>query len=232
MALLRSIQEFLGLTEEAEAKHDDEKGDHDHARHAHARDREDAENGASDESRHRLALARIFEGILQKLELIDHQLQGITRVEAAVGGMNGMVQFVAKGGEKRDRELRAHITTELEKLGATLRMDAARQGAIDVFKTVLPSLDDLDHVLSQEDNKSIAMVRKKLKESFAKLGIEEIAIEPMKTRFDSELHDGEPYRGDEEAAKALEDGTIVVVERAGYKACDVLLRAAKVRVKG
>ena len=231
MALLRSIQEFLGIGEaNGEEAHppppEDERAD--------AKDRElaSAPGGSREETRYRIALARIFEGILQKLELIDHQLQGIARVEAAVGGMSGMVQFIAKGGEKRDREMRAHITTELDKLGATLRLDAAKQGAIDVWKSVVVSLDDIDHVLRHEENKSLAIVQKKLKDSFAKLGIEEVPIEEGVTHFDSELHDGEPYKGDEESAKAFEKGVIVHVERAGYRSGGVLLRAAKVLVKG
>jgi molecular chaperone GrpE (heat shock protein) len=79
---------------------------------------------------------------------------------------------------------------------------------------------------------SLAMVQKKLKDAFVKLGVEEIPIEEGKTHFDSELHDGEPVKADDERAKGLEKGTIVGTARAGYRSGDLLIRAAKVLVVG
>jgi molecular chaperone GrpE len=153
-----------------------------------------------------------------------------------------MLQFTAKTLEKSDRardqqfmDLRAHLTTELDRLGATLRLDAAKQASLDVFKALLPSLDDIDHVVgeSEKDAKgvqSLVMVRRKMKDAFAKLGIEEIPIEEGKTAFDPAVHEGEPDAG--ERSKGLAKGTIVQTMRAGYKVGDVLIRSARVVVSG
>lgn len=245
MALLKSIQDFLGLRadDEGDEPHPDAKPTADSAPPTSPSAVPAAPKAPEDLLRSR-ALVRIFEGLLHKLELIDVRLEPMGRVEAAVGGVQGMVQFLAKAFEKQTKandqailELRAHLTTELDKLGASLRLDASKQASIDVFKAILPSLDDIDFMLkeaagNEEQAKklaSLAMVQRKLKESFAKLGIEQIAIEDKKTHFDSELHDGEPWKGD---ATGLEKGTIVETARAGYKTEGLLIRAAKVLVQG
>ncbi len=218
MALLNSIQQFLGIGSDEPQKPDDKNV-------------EKKEAQGSQE-----ALIGIFEGLLQKLQTIDFRLESLQRIEAAVSGMTAMVQFVAKGSDKRDRDLRAHITSELDKLGATLRLDASKQGAVDLFKGVVPVLDDIDFVLrecgEEKESKgmaSIALLQKKLKDAFAKFGVEEIVITPGETLFDSELHDGEPTKEAQE--QAIAKGTIVSVSRAGYVANGVLLRAAEVRVQ-
>ena len=81
MALLRSIQAFLGLREEEDAD-------------AQADAQADADVNADASERRgtsrEVALVRVFEGILQKLEIIDHRLEGVTRAEQAVSGMSGM----------------------------------------------------------------------------------------------------------------------------------------------
>jgi molecular chaperone GrpE len=188
------------------------------------------------------ALSELLHVIDDRLESIDEALEGGARVEQAIASLAPMLQFTAKTLEKSDRareqgflDLRAHLTMEIDRLGASLRLDAAKQASLDVFKAILPSLDDIDHVVEESDKEakgvqSLVMVQKKMKEAFAKLGIDEIAIEERKTAFDPALHEGEPDAASSERSKGLAKGTIVQATRAGYRVGDVLIRSARVVV--
>jgi molecular chaperone GrpE (heat shock protein) len=181
--------------------------------------------------------------LAELLHVLDERLAAIddsgARVEKAIGQLAPMLQFTAKTIEKSDRareqsflDLRAHLTSEIDRLGASLRLDASKQASLDVFKAILPSLDDIDHVVAESEKdakgvQSLVMVQKKVKDAFAKLGITEIAIEDGKTSFDPALHDGEPGE-----ANGLPKGTIVQTTRAGYRVGEVLIRSARVVVSG
>ncbi len=190
------------------------------------------------------ALSELLHVIDDRLESIDEALEGSARVEKAIASLAPMLQFTAKTIEKSDRardqaflDLRAHLTTELDRLGSSLRLEAAKQASLDVFKAILPALDDIDHVVEESDKdakgvQSLVMIRRKVKDAFAKLGIEEIAIETGKTAFDPAHHEGEHDAADAERSKGLAKGTIVQVTRSGYQVGDVLIRSAKVVVAG
>ena len=183
----------------------------------------------------------------EAVQRLMEQLAGIGRIEAAVASLLPMLQFTAKGLERSDRnreqqllELRGHFTDEVDRLGASLRLEASKQAALDVFKAVLPALDDIDVVLRQDGGspstsggrsvEAMRMVRDKIAGAFARLGIEAIAIEPGTTRFDAEVHQGEPYGGPADVVAGVAPDTIVEVRSTGYRTDELLIRPAKVVV--
>jgi molecular chaperone GrpE len=190
----------------------------------------------------RSLLAGVFEAILTELAEIRARLELQPRLEQAVGGITPMVQFVAKGLEKsvKQREqqfldLRAHLTGELEKLAASLRVDSARAASLEVFKALLPALDDLDQVLraskgDEKGIKSLGMLQRRMKDGFARFGIVEIAVEEGKTQVDPELHEPRPWDGDAARAAGLPGGTVVEVGQAGWRQDGKLIRPAKVLI--
>jgi molecular chaperone GrpE (heat shock protein) len=173
------------------------------------------------------AIVGLLKSLDDRLAGIDEKMKSQERVETALAQTIPMIQFMAKGQDKKFMEARAHLTSEVDRLGQSLRMEAGKQAALDIFKALLPSIDDMDHVLEQKEEPSLAMIQKKLKEAFAKLGIEEIPVEAGKTQFDSTLHEGERAEG---APPGAEKGTIVSTMRAGYRMGDLLIRPSKVTV--
>jgi molecular chaperone GrpE len=170
--------------------------------------------------------------------LLD-RMDGIGRLETSVQQILPLLQYMGRSFDKMDRQfvdLRGHFTKELGGLAASLRADAMRDAAVDVFNALAPALDDLDHVLveSKADDargtQTLRIIRRRLREALSKLGIQEIAIEERVTPFDPEVHDGEPYDGSPEALDGLPPGTIIKVARAGYRAGERLLRSSKVSV--
>ncbi len=97
----------------------------------------------------------------------------------------------------------------------------------DVLKEILPIADNLERALAIEtaDEKyaqGVKMIYQQLKESFAHLGIEEIACET----FDPNYHNAVMHIEDE----AYGEGAIVEVFQKGYKKGERVLRFAMVKV--
>jgi molecular chaperone GrpE len=221
--LLKRFQELLGIAE---------KGD-----------KKDAPASPSPvPAAERPLYAQVFEAILGELHEIHARLELAPRIEQAVGGITPMVQFVAKALEKSVKqreqqflELRAHLTGEIDKLASSLRVDTARAASLEVFKALLPVLDDLDQVLraskgDEKGIKSLAMLQRRLKDGFARFGIAEIPVEEGKTHLDPELHEARPWDGDPARAAGLEPGTIVELAVTGWRQDGKLIRPAKVLV--
>lgn len=189
-------------------------------------------------------LLELFRTIAAQLEQLGAKTEQAARAEPAALSLMPTLQFIAKSAEKDARlrehqltELRAHLSTELERLGGTLRLDAAKQGALEVFKAVLPALDDIEHVLREgpadgPGKPALRMVHRRLTDSFARLGIEQIPIEEKVTVFDAQLHDGEIFAGDVAEVKDLAPGTIVAVARSGYRVGATIVRASRVSIVG
>lgn len=173
------------------------------------------------------AIAELLQGIDQRLEAMQGSADSVKRVEGALAQTIPMIQFLAKGQDKRFTELRGHLTEEVERMGTALREEATKRAALDVVTALLPSLDDMDHVLEQRSEPALAMVHKKLLAALAKLGVEVIPIEEGKTPFDPALHEG--IRAEGQAAEAQE-GTIVRRVQTGYRMGERLVRPAKVAV--
>ncbi len=175
---------------------------------------------------------------------LDDRLQQlgehVAAIEAELKQFTPMLRFTAKAQDKSDRtreqqflDLRGHFTAEIDRLAASLRLDAAKQAAVDVFAAVMPALDDIDIVLaaSPADGKEAAalrMVHDKLKAAFARIGVHEIPVEPRETNFDAEIHEGVVYEGAD--ANDLDPDTIVELRRAGYRTDELVIRPAKVAV--
>ena len=165
-----------------------------------------------------------------------------TELFDAVQRLVSMVQFLAKNAERSDRardqaflDLRAHLTSETERLGVSLRGDVARAAGLDVFATLLPTLDEIDEVLSVQaaraepvpGMRALAALRRRLVEAFGRLGIQEIPVTPGTTAFDPAEHEAEASG---EATPGVAPGTVLAVRRAGYRSGDQLIRASLVTI--
>jgi molecular chaperone GrpE len=161
-------------------------------------------------------------------------------VDARLANITPMLQFMAKAAERSDRardqqmlELRAHLTSETDRLAAGLRADTARRAAVDVLEVLLPALDEFDDVLRVHGGRTdlpgigaMAIVRHRLRDAFARLGIEESATVARGTPFDPELHDPVPGQ----AAADLPPSSVIALVRVGYRAGNRLIRAPRVTV--
>lgn len=175
---------------------------------------------------------------------VARAVDAVARIEAAVQPLVGMLQATAKSSARSDQdrkqqmlELRAHITGETDRLAETLRAQITREAAVEVWRALVPALDEIDHVLREAPTlgetrglESLRLVRRKLRDAMSRLEIEELSVEERVTQFDPELHEGKPHDGDGDDAAGLSAGTVVRVERTGYAAGDRVLRCAQVTV--
>jgi molecular chaperone GrpE (heat shock protein) len=174
------------------------------------------------------------------VEQLMKAVDAVARIEAAVQPLVGMLQATAKSGARSDQdrkqqllELRAHITGETDRLAETLRAQITREAAVEVWRALVPAIDEIDHVLREAPARgleSLRLVRRKLRDAMSRLEIEEISVEERITQFDPELHEGKPHDGDGDDAAGLAAGTVVRLERTGYAAGDRVLRCAQVTV--
>lgn len=146
-----------------------------------------------------------------------------------------MLQFMAKAQERAFLDLRAHLTAETDRLAAGLKADAARDAALALLKDVLPAIDEIDEVLralgSRMDaagSSALGSVRRRLRDSFERMGISEIRVE-RGTPFDPAIHEGIPST-DGEAIADLPPQSVVAIHRAGFRAGDRLVRAPIVTI--
>ncbi len=198
----------------------------------------------------------VGETLLQRMEQEDQQYQ---RIETALAEIKGMMQFTAKSAEKAKRNqekqftsLRSHITDETGRICTEIESTMVQNTAIQVFESLLPALDDLDRLVDangsevrgsgdsdSNDNsgddrgrKTLTIVRRRLVDCFSQFGIERVNIDIGVTRFDSEIHEGYPFDGDDGEAIGVAEGTIVEVISAGYRMGNKLIRPASVIVMG
>lgn len=168
----------------------------------------------------------------------------VARIESAVQPVVGMLQAIAKSVARSDQDrkqqfldLRAHLTGETDRLVETLRAQITREAATEVWRALVPAVDDIDHVLREAATlgetrgiESLRLVRRKLRDALSRLEIEEITVEAGISQFDPELHEGKPHDSDGDDAAGLSAGTIVRLERTGYTAGERVLRCALVTV--
>lgn len=178
------------------------------------------------------------------MEHVTRAVEAIARIDAAVQPLVGMLQATAKAGARSDQdrkqqflELRAHITGETDRLAETLRAQITRDAAVEVWRALVPALDEIDHVLREAPAlgetrgiESVRLARRKLRDAMSRLEIEELSVEERVTQFDPERHEGKPHDGDGSDAVGLSAGTVVRLERTGYAAGDRVLRCAQVTV--
>jgi molecular chaperone GrpE (heat shock protein) len=192
---------------------------------------------------HSAAVAEALQVLTGELAAIDEKLARVNAIETAVAGLLPMVQFLAKAVDRSDRardqqmvELRAHLTAETDRLASTLRLDAARSASLEIFSAILPALDEIDDVLRAYGDRAEAgtgiaalqALRRRLRDTFERLGIRELGGIERGVPFDPTLHEGVPC-GDDVAA-GVPSGGIVDVTRVGYRHGDQLIRAARVLV--
>jgi molecular chaperone GrpE (heat shock protein) len=174
---------------------------------------------------------------------VERTAQGFEQVLTGIQTLTGMLQAMAKSAARGDQErkqqfidLRAHLTSETDRLIGSMRDDATRDASVEVFKAILPALDEVDHVLRQSEAgaevraESVRIVRRRLRDALSRLGIEETPVAPRETAFDAELHEGRPYEGDPEAIAGLAPRVVVDVERNGWTGFGKVLRHALVTV--
>ena len=111
-----------------------------------------------------------------------------------------------------------------------VRQEAFDDGRKDAIDKLLPVIDNLERALAaagdhEEGLKAgVEMVLRQTKETFAKMGVEE--IDPLGQPFDAELHNAVMQGGEDEG----EPGTVCMVLQKGYKLGNRVIRHAMVKV--
>lgn len=111
-----------------------------------------------------------------------------------------------------------------------VRQEAFDDGRRDAIDKLLPVIDNLERALAAAGEEEgglksgVEMVLRQTKETFAKMGVEE--IDPMGEPFDAELHNAVMQGSAEEG----EPGTVCMVLQKGYKLGGRVIRHAMVKV--
>lgn len=111
-----------------------------------------------------------------------------------------------------------------------VRQEAFDDGRRDAIDKLLPVVDNLERALAaagEEDGglrTGVEMVLRQTKETFAKMGVEE--IDPLGQPFDADLHNAVMQGSAEEG----EPGTVCLVLQKGYKLGSRVIRHAMVKV--
>ena len=111
-----------------------------------------------------------------------------------------------------------------------VRQEAFDDGRRDAVDKLLPIIDNLERALAaagdhEEGLKAgVEMVLRQTKETFAKMGVEE--IDPLGQPFDAELHNAVMQGSEDEG----EPGTVCMVLQKGYKLGNRVIRHAMVKV--
>ena len=111
-----------------------------------------------------------------------------------------------------------------------VRQEAFDDGRRDAIDKLLPVIDNLERALAaagdhEEGLKAgVEMVLRQTKETFAKMGVEE--IDPLGQPFDAELHNAVMQGSEDEG----ESGTVCAVFQKGYKLGNRVIRHAMVKV--
>ncbi len=111
-----------------------------------------------------------------------------------------------------------------------VRQEAFDDGRRDAIDKLLPVIDNLERALAaagdhEEGLKAgVEMVLRQTKETFAKMGVEE--IDPLGQPFDAELHNAVMQGSEDEG----EPGTVCMVLQKGYKLGNRVIRHAMVKV--
>ena len=111
-----------------------------------------------------------------------------------------------------------------------VRQEAFDDGRRDAIDKLLPVIDNLERALAAagegEDGlkAGVEMVLRQTKETFAKMGVEE--IDPLGQPFDAELHNAVMQGSEDEG----EPGTVCMVLQKGYKLGNRVIRHAMVKV--
>ena len=111
-----------------------------------------------------------------------------------------------------------------------VRQEAFDDGRRDAIDKLLPIIDNLERALNaagenEEGLKAgVEMVLRQTKETFAKMGVEE--IDPLGQPFDAELHNAVMQGSEDEG----EPGTVCMVLQKGYKLGNRVIRHAMVKV--
>ena len=111
-----------------------------------------------------------------------------------------------------------------------VRQEAFDDGRRDAIDKLLPVIDNLERALAAAGDEEsglkagVEMVLRQTKETFAKMGVEE--IDPLGQPFDAELHNAVMQGSEDEG----EPGTVCMVLQKGYKLGKHVIRYAMVKV--
>ena len=111
-----------------------------------------------------------------------------------------------------------------------VRQEAFDDGRRDAIDKLLPIIDNLERALAAAGDSEgglkagVEMVLRQTKETFAKMGVEE--IDPLGQPFDAELHNAVMQGSEDEG----EPGTVCMVLQKGYKLGNRVIRHAMVKV--
>jgi len=112
----------------------------------------------------------------------------------------------------------------------SVRQEAFDDGRRDAIDKLLPIIDNIERALAAAGDEEsglkagVEMVLRQTKETFAKMGVEE--IDPIGQPFDAELHNAVMQGSEDEG----EPGTVCMVLQKGYKLGSRVIRHAMVKV--
>ena len=111
-----------------------------------------------------------------------------------------------------------------------VRQEAFDDGRRDAIDKLLPVIDNIERALAAAGDEEgglkagVEMVLRQTKETFAKMGVEE--IDPLGQPFDAEMHNAVMQGSEDEG----EPGTVCMVLQKGYKLGNHVIRYAMVKV--
>lgn len=132
--------------------------------------------------------------------------------------------------EAREKELLdrlARLQADFENFRRRAREDAAQSktaGKLDLVKTLLPVLDNLDRALAHSDDEGLKLLARHLQGTLASAGL--VALTPEGEAFDAKLHEAIA----QETREGAKPGTILSVVERGYVLDGKLVRPARVTV--
>ncbi len=149
-------------------------------------------------------------------------------------GKDPMALMETELAETKDRLLRLYSEFEnYKKRTLKERIDLVKFGGEEIFKSMLPVLDDLERAMQSMETATdvealkngVNLIHSKLKNTLAQKGLEE--MKPVDEPFDSDVHEAITNMPVEDASKK---GKVVDVIEKGYALHGKVIRYAKVVV--
>ncbi|HET6403313.1 MAG TPA: nucleotide exchange factor GrpE [Candidatus Thermoplasmatota archaeon] len=132
--------------------------------------------------------------------------------------------------EAREKELidrLARLQADFENYRRRSREDVAQAksaGKLDLVKSLLPVLDNLDRALAHTKDEGLQLLARQLRDTLTNAGV--VLLEPLGEAFDAKVHEAIA----QEAREGAKAGTVLTVVEKGYVLDGKLVRPARVVV--
>ena len=201
------------------------------------KNRENGQKGTIRERMKRAAdsLKERAKNMYEETQMNQEQVQSEEQAQEVVVDVEALAKELEEMKAQRDEYLDLVQRKQAEFANYRRRTEGVRQEAFDdgrrdAIDKLLPIIDNLERALAAagegEDGlkAGVEMVLRQTKETFAKMGVEE--IDPIGQPFDAELHNAVMQGSEDEG----EPGTVCMVLQKGYKLGNRVIRYAMVKV--